>query len=301
MITSFDFFGIKELYDVEIKLRNLLDIDGTTYEPGETLIKFDKLSIASFSQQKEVTEYSGGHDDLPLIFSEFDSEFQLNFSNGITNLIEWALISNSKIKTTVESISVQEVLNQTISEEYLYADLKHMPNADQFVLAAQANPNNEPLPMGRRNELSLKLVNKNPNKFLFLYDNNMKRIPSNEYLILSNRIYFTNSYPKVFVNYTSNFDCKKIENGDRLNNLFYSLSAKTTLKLEENGKTQTMVIKMPKIKILSNLNFNLGENLTNPSNCNFSIRSIYNEEGTLTNKSPCSFIILDQELTGEYI
>lgn len=301
MITSSDFFGIKELYDVEIKFKNLLEVDNKVYEPGETLIRFNKLSIASFMQQKETTEYSGGQNDLPLVFSEFDGEFQLNFSNGLTNLLSWALISNSKIKNVSESISIYETLEQTLEDNYLYVDLKFTPNADQFMLAAQENPQLEPLPMGRRNELKLKPLNKNPNKFFFVYDENMVKIEPEDYSILSNRIYFNKSYEKVYINYTSDFNCKKIECGDRLNNLFYSLTAKTTLKLEENGETKTLVIKMPKIKIFSNLNFTLGENLSNPTACNFSIKSYFNTEGTITNKNPCSFLILDKEITGEYI
>ena len=57
-------FGVKELYEVNIKTTDNIVINGQTYEPDEVVMYFDKLQIENISGTSDVRDASGGKNDF---------------------------------------------------------------------------------------------------------------------------------------------------------------------------------------------------------------------------------------------
>lgn len=72
-----DLFSMRDLKDVYIKATHPIEIDGRTIEPGEILMAFDKLQIASLNEVKQHVAARGGFDNRGLVFWDTTREINL--------------------------------------------------------------------------------------------------------------------------------------------------------------------------------------------------------------------------------
>lgn len=232
--------GFKELYDMHLKLTYPIEILGKVFEEGETIALFDKITISNFNEIKNKIRTSGGYNNQDRVFWEETKEVTVNFSNGIFSKEQFALLSNSKIlKYTKTPIKVTQTENNLESDENGLVTLKYIP-ADK----------------------------------LFLYDKETQE--KINYSKVEDKVYkintpFTNIRAIYNFNYTNGGE--KVVIGQQLISGFLSLEAKTKTQDDVTGHIKTGIIKIPKVKLMSDLSMTLGENAS-PMVANFSLVGI---------------------------
>lgn len=298
-----NFSGIKELYDVSIRLNSPLEFNGRRFNINETLLLFKTAEIADITERKSSVQARGGYHNNALINWETDKEMNFAISHGVLSPVSWALLSNSKIEMPkTKSVSYNEIVYTIEDNGYCYVDLKYKPNHCNCIMGAQGNPCNEPLPMGRRPELMLKPLPPSREKFIFVYDQETgQRI--DDFEIYENRLFFKRPYRKVYVDYTFEYEdkIKVIKVGDRLFNGFLSLAGKMSVKDEMSGEVTTAILEIPKIKLSSNLSLRLGKNYDSSTVSDFFFTGYPDENVRREKQSVCRITFLDKELTGDYI
>lgn len=298
-----DNMGMKELYDVTIRLNNPVEFNGKKFKINESLLIFKTAEIAQVNEKKASISAKGGYHNVPLINWEIDKEIDFAISNGVLSPVSWALLSNSKIELPkTKSVSFNEILKTIEDKNYCYIDLKYYPNHCNCIIGVQGNPNNEPLPLGRRPELMLKPLPPSKDKFIFIYDSETgKRI--DDFEIYQNRIFFKEFYRKVYVDYTFNYEdkIKVIKVGDRLFNGFLSLTGKMSVKDEKSGEVTTAILEIPKIKLSSSLSMRLGKSYNESTVSDFFFTGYPEENVRREKQSVCKITFLDKELTEDYI
>lgn len=298
-----NFVGMKELYDVSLRLNSPLEIGGIKYDINEPILSFETAEIAQINETKRDVSARGGYHNPALVNWEVDKEMNFAISHGVLSPKSWALLSNSKLKEPVyKSISINEVLQVTEQGDYCYVDLKYCPNSCDCKIGVQPNPCFEPLPMGRRPELMLKPLPPSKTKWIFIYDMETGR-RIREFEIYQNRIFFREDVRKVAIDYT--FDCEDkirvIEVGNRLLNGFLRLTGKMSVKDEKSGEVTTVILEMPKIKLSSSLSLRLGKNYEQSTVSDFFFVG-YPDEARRREEQTIAYVtFLDKELTGDYI
>jgi hypothetical protein len=89
--------GIKELYDVVLKATYTIEINNRKIEPGEIVAAFDKIQIANFQEQRNITAARGGVDGRALVWWDETKEVNLSFSQGVFSKVQLALMTNSDL------------------------------------------------------------------------------------------------------------------------------------------------------------------------------------------------------------
>lgn len=297
-----NFAGIKELYDVSLRLNKPLEIGSRKYDINETILSFKTAEIAQIQEKKKEVMARGGLHNNPLVFWEIDKEMGFAITNGVLSATSWALLSNSKInEPKFKSVSFKETTHTIEDEEFCYVELKYCPNCiSKEPLGAQPNPCLEPLPMGRRPELMLKPVPPSKLRWIFCYDADTG-LPIREFQIYGNKVFFQKPYRNVMVDYTFTYEDKirELDVGNRLFNGFLRLDAKMSVKDEISGEVTTAILELPRIKLSSNLSMRLGKNYESSTVSDFYFTGYPEEDNRKGTVAKITF--LDRELTGDYI
>ena len=220
-------FSMKELYDVSLKSTYPMRIGNRTIEPGEKIAVFDKIQLANFNEIKKYQSANGGFDNRGLVHWEDTKEIRFDFRQGIFSKVQLSLMLNSKL----------------ISEDY---------NGSHILISKR-----ELLESDEKGEIELSYIPHN----LFVYN-----AATNEKLdyekISDKAIKISGTYKNVIVDYQYEYN-NKIEElviGSQLTNGYLELEGKTRYKDDITGHTHTGIIRIPKLKLMSNLSMRLGEN-----------------------------------------
>lgn len=297
-----NFSGIKELYDVNIRLLKPLEIGDKKYDINESILSFSTAEIAQVQQNIKDVSARGGYHNPALVNWQIDRDMSFGITHGVLSPKSWAILSNSELKEPIyKSVQYSETLHTVENENYIYADLKYCPNACER-LGAQPNPNFEPLPMGRRPELLLKPLPPSKIKWIFVYNLDTGAKIYN-FQIYRNRIYLQEPARHIFVDYTFTYEdkIKVIEVGNRLINGFLKLDGKMSVKDQNSGEVTTAILELPKIKLSSNLSLRLGSNYNNSVVNDFYFVGYVDENDRRDQQSIAKVTFLDKELTGDYI
>lgn len=295
--------GMKEMYDINIRLNQPLEIGGRKYDINETILSFERADIAQVQENKGHKQARGGYNNNLLIDWEVDKEATFAITHGILSPTTWAVLSNSKLnKKGAKSISYKEQLDVIEGDKCWYADLKFIPNHVDGEWGLQGNPENEQMPMGRREWLPLKPLPPQPDKFMFCYDMETgNRIMKFE--VLGNRVIFRGEHRKVMVDYTFDYvdNILQLDIGNRLFNGFLNLTAKVTTKDFFSGEPRTAILEIPRLKINSSLAMKLGTTYDQPVVSDFYFTGYPLEGQKAEMNSVCKLTFLNMELTGEYV
>lgn len=293
--------GMKELYDINIRLNQTLTIGNRTYDINETILSFEKAEIAQVQESKTHKAARGGYNNNLLVDWEVDDQATFSISHGVLSPTTWAVLSNSKLnEKKYKSVSYKEEKDIIEDNDCWYCLLKYIPNHINGKWGIQGNPENEPLPMGRKSWLPLKPLPPSKDKYIFCYDGETgQRIMKFE--LCGNKVIFKGEHRKVVVDYTFDYEDNAIELsvGNRLFNGFLNLTAKMTTKDYITGEPKTAILEIPRLKLNSNLAMRLGINYDSPVVSDFYFVG-YPEEGRNDNKI-FNLTFLDKELTGDYI
>lgn len=217
-------FSLKELYDVRIKTTYPIEINGKQLEVGETIAMFDRIKIANFEEIKSFIAAKGGYNNEGRVFWEDEKEIRINFQQGIFNMSQFSLMNNAKLLENKENslltITKRE-LNQSNGEGNIFL---------------------EETPLGN----------------VFIYDENGNKL---SYSQEENRLKIDETYCKVIVDYEYKYkgNSQSILVGRPLIQGFLSLEGKTRVKEDITGQVKTGIIKIPKLRLMSELSMRLGQ------------------------------------------
>lgn len=221
-------YSFKELYDVRIKSTYNMEINGRQYEEGETIAIFDKIQLSNINEIQKTVSARGGFENRERVSWTTTQEVQFAFSQGVFSKTEFSLLTNAKLLSKIPNIS-------------LSLDKR------------------ERLESNENGEVVLGLV---PNKKPFFYNaENMEKIILTQDIHEPTHFSGAEPYTEMIVDYSYDYtdEIDRFQIGARAFPGYVSLEGKTKIKDDNTGRVRTGIIKIPKMRILSNLSITLGE------------------------------------------
>ena len=258
-------FSLKELYDVFLKTTYPMEIAGKQFQEGEILCIFDKIQIANFNERKAIITAHGGFEDRDRVFWESTKEIDIDFSQGIFNTLQFALLNNAKLLRTVEDTAIRIPIREKIeSNRQKKVILSHVPCMQKEVFFYNAQT-------GEKVDLPF----------------------------VQERVY---EAPTTFTEYLCDYyydyedGAQYVMLGNRLINGFLRLEGKTRVKDDITGKTRTGIIEIPKLKLMSDLSIRLGQQAA-PTTVSF--RAVGHPVGERDSSYVCNFYTLNDDIDSD--
>ena len=231
-------FGLKELTDITLKATYPIEMEGRVFETGEVIARFDKIQLANFREITSRIGSTGGQGNNTHIVWEDTKEVQLNFTQGIFSKRQFALLSNANL---IQSAPVDKIL---VSAHF----------------------------SGESDEIGRIALNKKNVSNVFVYDaNTFERVIPEKIESEKGIIMITNIYQDVEIDYqyeyTDGYALMTI--GRKLIQGFLCLEGKSRVKDDITGKTHTVLLRIPRLKLVSDLSMRLGRE-AGPLLANFS-------------------------------
>ena len=254
-------FSLKEIYDVVLKATYPMEINGIHFDIGDIIIKFDKLQLANFSEISSFVAARGGFDNRARVIWDELKEVPLTFTQGVFSKMQMAMMNNLKI---IESKENQSEIFTQVEETQSDGDgkiiLKHIP------------------------------VNK-----LRIKDEDGANL---DYEIENNIITIKDIFKSVYISYDFEYTNKMtyLTIGQRFLNGFLALEGRTRVKDDITGQTHTGIIRIPRLKLISDLSIRLGQNAT-PVQGTF--KAIGYPIGVKGNKKAMEIIFLDDDIDSD--
>ena len=217
--------NFKELYEVSLKSTLPIEVSGTKIEAGETIASFDRIQIANFQEIKSVASANGGWDNRAHIFWETTKEVKINFSQGIFSKIQLALMTNAQLINN----EGEQIIPINKREEF---------ESDEHGKVVVGRTLREPV---------------------FVYDKATgKKITG--WTSTADSILLNEAYKSVIVDYWYEYDngCQIMTVGRPLTQGYLSLVGKMRVKDDITGKVRTGIIKIPKLRLMSDLSMRVG-------------------------------------------
>lgn len=220
-------FGLKELYDLTLKATYPIEMEGRVFETGEVIARFDKIQLANFREITSRTSATGGKGNVNHVVWEDSKEIQLNFTQGVFSKRQFALMSN--------------------------ANLIHSEPSDKILLSAHLSTESD-----ENGKIQLdreKVIN------VFIYDaNTFEKINPIILDLEKGAIIIDQKYCNVEVDYqyyyTNTYTNMIL--GRKLIQGFLQLEGKSRVKDDITGKTHTVLLRIPRLKLVSDLSMRLG-------------------------------------------
>lgn len=217
--------NFKELYEVSLKSTLPIEVSGTKIEAGETVASFDRIQIANFQEIKNTASANGGWDNRAHIFWETTKEVKINFSQGVFSKTQLALMTNAQLINN----EGEQIIPINKREEF---------ESDEHGKVVIGRTLREPV---------------------FVYDKATgKKITG--WTSTTDSIMLNEAYKSVIVDYWYNYDngCQIMTVGRPLTQGYLSLCGKMRVKDDVTGKVKTGIIKIPKLRLMSDLSMRVG-------------------------------------------
>lgn len=238
-------FSFKELYEVKIKSTYSIEVADTVIEPGEVIACFDKIQIANFQEVKTHISARGGYLNEPRVVWDSTQQMNIEFAQGVFSKSQYALMNNLKYLKPVE---VPYELIGEREEKTTGSDadnkgkvwLKFVPHCDVYVydgVTGQKFPREE----DREGNFYWKW---NGGKEIEIIDDE-NGVKDRKLII---------DYCFLYSNATS-----ILKVGKEFTTGFLWLEGKTKVKDDETGLVKTGIIRIPKLKLMSDLSIRVGK------------------------------------------
>lgn len=220
-------FSFKELYNCILKSTYSMNVGSREIEPGEVLCSFDHIQLANFKEVVSSVSASGGYGNQARITWENVKGINLTFSQGIFSKEQLALLSNSSLITSTDEdpflVSYREELET--NEEGIF-EIKHTPNGKLFIYDCETG----------------------------------KKIKDSEQ-VSETQFKITEAYKDIVVDYEYIYDktVEQLKIGLPLTGGFLSLEARTKIQEDTTGIIRSGILKVPKLKLVSDLTITLGK------------------------------------------
>ena len=258
-------FGLKELYDLTLKATYPIEMDGRKFEPGEVIARFDKIQIANFKELTSRVSANGGKANPALVIWEDPKEIQISFTQGVFSKRQFALLSNANL-------------------------IKTMPSERILVPAQYKGESNEEgeIQLGKE-----KVAN------VFVYNaKTFDKIDPINVDLEKGVIIIDQAYCDVEIDYEYEYsnEVSIMAIGQKLINGFLLLEGKTRVKDDITGKTRTAILRIPRLKLVSDLSMRLGRE-AGPLLANFAAVGIPTGNGK--DKKVMEMLFLNDDIDAE--
>ena len=258
-------FGLKELTDLTLKATYPIEMAGRIFEPGEVIARFDKIQLANFKEVTSRVSANGGFDNRSHVIWEDPKEIQLSFTQGIFSARQFALLSNAHL---IDVSSEEGVL---ISCHY----------------------------SGESNEDGKILVDKQDISDVFVYDaKTYGKIVPKSVDFKNGEIVIDSEYRNVEVDFNYRYYNKVTSCilGRKLIQGYLQLEGKSRVKDDITGKTRTAILRIPRLKLVSDLTMRLGREAT-PVLANFNAIGL--PTGERGNKQIMELLFLSDDIDAD--
>ena len=220
-------FSFKNFEDVRLKATYGFKFGDKEFVEGETIALFDQIQIAGLETVVESVNAHGGFDDRGLVYWESIREERLRFSQGVFNRVEFGLMLSAGVISSAAENSIPITWREYLeSDENCQVTLKFIPEGRIFVYDLMGN------------------------KIHYTQDEKVVTIDNP----------YTNIVVDYIYNYNNGADIYKV--GSKFISGFVSLEGLTRVKDDETGNVVTGVLKIPHLKLTSNLSIRLGAQAT---------------------------------------
>lgn len=257
-------FSFKELYDVSLKATYPMEINGRKYEIGEVVTTFDRIQIANFNEIKLRAAATGGFDNRAHVIWEDTKQIDFTFSQGIFSKTQLGMLGNSRLLVREPNSIISIAKRQELEiDENGKIELKEEPVGTIFVYNAET---------GER----------------------LREFGVEGKTLVFNKI----KYLDVVVDYNYNYTKGGTDMilGRRLISGYLYLEGKTRVKEDITGIDKTGIIRIPRLKLMSDLSIRLGSN-ANPVIANF--RASGFPIGDKGNKKVMELIFLNYDIDSD--
>lgn len=267
-------FSFKELYSCRLKATYNIEVAGELIEPGEVIAHFDKIQIANFQEIKSHIAARGGLYNEPRVVWDTTKQLDLEFTQGVFSKSQYALMNNMKylepVETHTELIGEREVLE---TDEQGIIGLKYNPSCDVYVYDAKTGQK-----FARQGE--------GTPYWQYLGENRIKIIDQDY------------QYRTLIIDYCFNYQGSTsiLKVGKEFTNGFLWLEGKTKVKDDETGAVKTGILRIPKLKLMSDLSIRVGKD-ANPVVGRF--RASAYPTGSQGNKEVMRLIFLDDDIDSD--
>lgn len=258
-------FGLKELTDLTLKATYPIEMAGRIFEPGEVIARFDKIQLANFKEITSRVSANGGFDNRPHVIWEDPKEIQLSFTQGIFSARQFALLSNARL---VDRQGEEGII---ISDHY----------------------------SGESDEEGKILVGKKGISDVFVYDaKTYEKIAPKSVDFKNGEIVIDFGYKDVEVDFNYRY-YEKVTScilGRKLIQGYLQLEGKSRVKDDITGKTRTAILRIPRLKLVSDLTMRLGREAT-PVLANFNAIGL--PTGERGNKQIMELLFLSDDIDAD--
>lgn len=230
-------FGLKELNDLTLKATYPIVIGNKTFEPGEVIVRFNKIQLANFKEITQRVSANGGYGNQTRVTWDDPKEIQLNFTQGTISKRQFSLLTNSRIIASKEDEKIK------IPEHFI----------------------------GESDENGFFSLGKEKVTEVFVYNaDTSERILPKVIDWIKGEVYIETAYQNVEVdfNYEYQNPYSTLIIGEKMINGYLQLEGKTRVKNDITGKVQTALLRIPRLKLVSDLSMRLGRE-ANPMLANF--------------------------------
>ena len=258
-------FGLKEMYDLTLRATYPIEMEGRVFEAGEVIARFDKIQIANFREITSRVSANGGQGNTTRVTWEDPKEIQLNFTQGIFSKRQFALLSNAK--------------------------LIHKAPSDKILLSAHFT--------GESDEYGYIQLNRKNVVNVFVYDaETLERLYPAGLDLEKGEVILVQGYKEVEIDYQYYYDnsATDLVVGQKLIQGFLQLEGKSRVKDDITGKTHTVLLRIPRLKLVSDLSMRLGRE-AGPLLANFSAIAYPEEAGR--NKKIMEMLFLNDDIDAE--
>ena len=256
-------FSMRELERVFLKTTYPIEIGKKQFEAGETLCIFDKIQIANFMEIKKRTTAHGGYADRDRVFWEDTKGIDITFSQGIFNELQFGLLCDGNLiytKNGEKLLLPRQVYTESDENGFVYFEYEPVGN-------------------------------------FFVY-NKKTGEKIKDFEVVDSKTIKVSPYLEVVLDYSFNYygGAKTLCVGDRLIEGFLCLEGTTRVKDDISGKVRTGILKIPKLKLMSDLSMRLGKN-ANPVMANFRVMAL--PVGERGNSMAMSLVFLNDDIDSD--
>ena len=258
-------FGLKELTDLTLKVTYPIEMAGRIFEPGEVIARFDKIQLANFKEITSRASANGGFDNRAHVIWEDPKEIQLSFTQGIFSSRQFALLSNAR--------------------------LIDVPSEEGILISCHYS--------GESNEEGKILVDKQDISDVFVYDaKTYEKIAPKSVDFKNGEIVIDSEYRNVEVDFNYRYYNKVTSCvlGRKLIQGYLQLEGKSRVKDDITGKTRTAILRIPRLKLVSDLTMRLGREAT-PVLANFNAIGL--PTGERGNKQIMELLFLSDDIDAD--
>ena len=256
-------FSFKDFENVRLKATSRMEIGNRTIEPGETIAVFDKVQIARVIENLQMVSAHGGFQDKDRVYWMTTKNEQISFAQGVFSPTQFALMTNAQLIEYARDSSILITNEEALeSDEHGYFTLKEIPATSLWIY---------------NKATGAKITN---------------------YGIEDKVVQIETPYLDVVAIYDYNYlnGAKEYKIGQRLFEGFVELEGRTRVKDDISGQIVTGILKIPKLKLMSNLSITLGKQAA-PVVGNFSALAIPVGHGYNTYVS--EFYILNDDIESD--